>query len=378
MKKLTSLCMRLGFAAPLLGLSACHQQASAPDLKPLVWVTTVHATRSQSSRHFPAVLQPRMESAVGFQVGGRITMRMVETGQQVKAGQALAQLATDDLLAGLQAAHQQVSGAEAELQQLQLDEARLLRLSVDGSAPAAELERQRTRVRAAQARLEAARQGEQVAQNRVRYASLKAPFDGVITQVMADTGQVVAEGQPMLMLARAAEIEVETLIPEDLAWQVKNTAAILCVPNLKDMPEQRLKVREMSPVGMGPGRQIKVRYALESDAGKWRSLLHWGQTAEVRWALRSSSDVVVLPVGALVKRDGQPHVWRVSAADGRLEQQAVSVLNYTTDGVAVTGLKDGTQVVSAGAQKLVPGATVRTRERTGTHLDLSTPGEGAL
>lgn len=378
MKQLKSLCLHASWAAPFLALSACQQQAAAPEGKPLVWVTTVHSESAQTARVFPAVLQPRIESAVGFRVGGRITMRLVETGQSVKAGQTMAQLATDDLLTGWQSAHQQVSGAEAELQQLKLDEARLSRLRVDGSAPAAELERQHTRVRAAQARLEAAQQGEQLAQNRVQHADLKAPFDGVVTQLMADTGQVIAEGQPMLMLARAGEIEAEAFIPEDQVPQIKDSTATLIVPGMKDLPALPLKVREVSPVGLGPGRQVKVRYALESGAAKWRALLRWGQTAEVHWRQSAAGSTVALPTGALVKRDGAPYVWRVSGPEGQLEKQDVTVLGYITDGVVVAGLKDGTQVVSAGAQKLATGVAVATRERTGTHLDLNTSKEGGI
>lgn len=376
MKTISFLCRHIGWAAPLVALSACQQKAAAPETKPLVWVTTVHVGASQASRVFPAVLQPRIDSAVGFRVGGRITMRLVETGQSVKAGQTLAKLTTDDLLTGVQAARQQVSGAEAELQQLQADEARLSRLSTDGSAPAAELERQRTRVRAAQARLEGVRQGEQLAQNRVQHGDLKAPFDGVITQVMADIGQIVAEGQPMFMLARAGEIEAEAFIPEDQATQVNGSPATLVVPSMKDLPALPLKVREVSPVGFGPGRQVKVRYTLESNADKWRALLRWGQTAEVHWRAARFAEAAALPSGAVVKRDGAPYVWLVSGNEGRLVKQEVSVQRHTTDGVIVTGLKDGTQVVSVGAQNLVAGTAVTTRERTGTHLDLSTPTEG--
>jgi membrane fusion protein, multidrug efflux system len=376
MKTFASLCRHLGWAAPLVALSACQQQAAAPEAKPLVWVTTVNMGSSQATRTFSAVLQPRIESAIGFRVGGRISMRLVETGQWVKAGQTLAQLATEDLLTGLQAARQQVSATEAELQQLQADEGRLSRLSADGAAPTADLERQRTRIKATQAQLEAARQGMLLAQNRVQHGELKAPFDGVITQVMADIGQVVPEGQPMFMLARSGEIEAESFVPEDQAKLIQQSPATLVVPSMKDLPALPLKVREVSPVGFGPGRQVKVRYTLESNADKWRTLLRWGQTAEVHWRQTTGKEAVALPTGALVKREAAPYVWLVSAKEGKLVQQTVAVQRYTTDGVIVTGLKDGMQVVSVGAQNLVAGTAVTTRERTGTHLDLSSAQEG--
>lgn len=353
---------------PVAALSGCQPPAATQAPKSVVWVSVPKAVSSQSARVFPAVLHPRVESTLAFRVGGRVALRMVEVGQTVKAGQTLAQLATDDVLTGLHAARQQVTGAEAELTQLQADEARLARLVVDGSAPAAELERQRTRVRAAQARLEGARQGEQLAANRVSHATLKAPFDGVVTTVLADAGQVLSEGQPMLMLARAGEMEAEVFLPEELAGRAREVAASLVIPGAPQTQPMPLVVREIAPMGAGPGRQVRVRYALKSPASA-QPALRWGQTTEVRWS--SGAEVGShIPTGALVKRDGAPYVWLVSDKDSRLVKHDVTVQRHTTDGVVVSGLPAHAKVVSAGAQKLVAGTQVIPRERTHTHLNL--------
>lgn len=380
MKPTSTMWARAPWLLPLAALSllsACQPKAPPAEIKPLVWVSTAQAAAGRAPRVFSAVLQPRVESPVGFRVGGRITLRLVETGQRVKAGQTLAQLSTDDLLTGLQSARQQVLGAEAELSQLQADAARLERLSADGSAPAAELERQRTRVRAAQARLDAARQGAQLADNRVNHATLKAPFEGVIVQVMADAGQVLDEGQPMFLIARSGEIEAEIDLPEDLVPMVTSTAAELHVPGLPELKPLPLSVREVAPKGMGPGRQVRVRYALKTGVQPAAaSTLRWGQTAEVHWPAADTRGVSV-PAGALVKREGAPQVWVVSGQgeDQRLQAQPVSVQRYSGDAVIIDDLSPGMKVVSAGAQKLVAGTAVIPRERTHTHLALPTSSE---
>lgn len=389
MKHIPTLPTRAPWLLPLAAVSllcACQPKAPVAEVKPVVWVSAVQPAAASAARVFAAVLQPRVESPVGFRVGGRITLRLVETGQRVKAGQTLAQLNTDDLLTGLQSARQQVLGAEAELSQLQADAARLERLSTDGSAPAAELERQRTRVRAAQARLDAARQGAQLADNRVNHATLKAPFDGVIVQVMADAGQVLDEGQPMFLIARSGEIEAEVDLPEDLVPLVASTAAELRVPGLPELTPLPLSVREVAPKGMGPGRQVRVRYALKAGMpAATAAALRWGQTAEVHWPAPShggtsdGSHSVSVPAGALVKRDGAPHVWVVagSGQDQRLKAQPVTVQRHSGDAVVVNGLTPGMKVVSAGAQKLVAGTVVIPRERTLTHLALPSSSQGA-
>lgn len=379
MNAFSSLRVRTPWLLPLVALGACQPKAPVADAKPVVWVSVAQAASANTPRVFSAVLQPRVESPVGFQVGGRISLRMVETGQRVKAGQPLAQINTDDLLTGLQSARQQVIGAEAELLQLQADAARLERLTVDGSAPAAELERQRTRVRAAQARLDAARQGAQLADNRVNHATLKAPFDGVIVQVMADTGQMLEEGQPMLLIARTGEVEAEVELPEDLVSQAATAQAMLHMPSQPNMAPMPLTLREVAPKGMGPGRQVRVRYALASNNSQAlnANTLRWGQTAEVHWPAQGTG-AVSLPTGAIVKREGAPYVWVVTTADQthRLKAQQVKVQRHSGDGVIVEGLPAGLQVVSSGAQKLVAGTAVIPRERTHTHLGLEATGQG--
>lgn len=373
---------RTPWLLPVVALGACQPKAPEAEVKPVVWVSVAQPASASAPRVFSAVLQPRVESPVGFQVGGRITLRMVETGQRVNAGQPLAQLSTDDLLTGLQAARQQVVGAEAELQQLQADAARLERLSADGSAPAAELERQRTRVRAAQARLDGARQGAQLADNRVNHATLKAPFDGVIVQVMADTGQMLEEGQPMFLIARAGEVEAEVDLPEDLVPQAATAQAELLVPSQPGMKPMPLSLREVAPKGMGPGRQVRVRYALAKyNSHPGTAMLRWGQTAEVHWPARrtTATAAVSVPTGALVKRDGAPHVWVVTGQgqDQRLKALPVKVQRHSGDAVVVEGLPPGLPVVSSGAQKLVAGTAVVARARTHTHLNLETSAQGA-
>lgn len=373
MKPVLSPSFSCAWVLPLLALAGCQPPAAPASPKTVVWVSSAMPASSMSARVFPAVLHPRIESALGFRVGGRIAVRMVEVGQTVRQGQTLAQLATDDVLTGLHAARQQVTGAEVELAQLQADEARLARLVVDGSAPAAELERQRTRVRAAQARLDGARQGEQLAANRVGHATLKAPFDGVVTAVLADAGQVLSEGQPMLTLARAGEMEAEVFLPEELAGRVRQAVASLVMPGAPSAQPVPLVVREIAPMGAGAGRQIRVRYAMKAQA-QATTPLRWGQTTEVHWAAGDDGAFSV-PVGALIKRDGAPHVWLVAGDDARLVKQSVTVQRYTTDGVVLAGLPAGAKVVSAGAQTLTDGMQVIPRERTHSHLSLDADAE---
>ncbi|MFX9574558.1 HlyD family efflux transporter periplasmic adaptor subunit, partial [Acinetobacter baumannii] len=88
------------------------------------------------------------------------------------------------------------------------DEQRFASLVAEGAVSAADSERQQARAEAARARHQQAQRQVQLARNRSGYTTLTAPYDGVVTAISAEAGQVVAEGQPVVSLARQGEIEI--------------------------------------------------------------------------------------------------------------------------------------------------------------------------
>ena len=88
-----------GIAVALLGvgLSACDPTEADPRLEPpLVRIATVQPAAS-SERAFTGIISARIQSNLGFRVGGKIIERLVDTGQSVKLGQPLMKLDRADL-----------------------------------------------------------------------------------------------------------------------------------------------------------------------------------------------------------------------------------------------------------------------------------------
>jgi hypothetical protein len=74
--------------------------------------------------------------------------------------------------------------------------------------------------------------------------------------------------------------------------------------------------------------------------------------------------LVALPVTATVNNGQTTQVWVVDGDSGKLSAQAVAIKKQTQQTVWVTGVAIGARVVSAGAQKLDAGMTVRPILRT--------------
>ena len=363
MNKTPSTVPLVALAAASTLLAACGQPpAPAPVVKP-VFVTTVAPALSTQARSFTAVVRARVETDLGFRTGGQVIERLVDVGAVVKPGQPLARLDPADHQQGARAAADQVQAAWVDAQQAASDEARLRRLLADGSVGAADHERQKARADAAAARLDQARRQLELARNREAYATLVAPYAGVVTALRFERGQVVAEGQPVISLAREGEREVVADLPEDWVDRVPKLAASATRWQDAGSPLP-LVLRELSPLASVPGRTYRARYAAASESRAQLAALPLGST--VRLALagpQAGPAVAVLPVTALLKGSGPAGVWTLNAKGSGLVFTPVRVVSMDDASVHVTGLAAGSRVVSVGAQKLDAGLAVRAIER---------------
>ena len=360
-----------------LFLQGCSTEAAPPAPAHPVLVMTVKSQAVSDARSVPGVVSARYATEIGFQAGGRIGKRLVEVGQVVRQGQPLLQLDASDYALALSAAEDQAAAAKVDADQAGLDQQRFAALVADGAVSVADNERQKARADAAKARaLQAGRQV-QLARNRARYATLVAPYDGVVTAIRAEAGQVVGEGQPIVAMARQGEFEISADIPEALVASLPKQQAQAEVWGTPS-GHFALALREIAPSASQPLRTYRARFSLRDVSPEDRAQLRLGMTAQVTLAgggHATAIDAIRLPASALMQAQGQTTVWVVPAKQSRLSRQAVRVLSYQNDTVTVTGLQDGMQVVIAGAQKLDAKMPVRAVERSGAGLDLGTAGD---
>jgi len=351
-------------ALTLAGCSAPPAPAAA--VKP-VFVTTVTPSASGQARAFTAVVHARVETELGFRTGGKVVERWVEVGDAVKAGQALAGLDPGDYRLAVDAAAAQVQAASVDAQQAASDEARMRRLLADGSVGSADHERQKARADAAAARLDQARRQLDLARNREGYATLVAPYAGVVTALRFERGQVVTEGQPVLSLARDGEREIVADLPEEWVGRARTLSAVATPwqdAGADAKVPLRLVLRELSPLASAQGRTFRVRYAASPESRAQVAALPLGSTMQLNLSSPSAGTATAaLPVTALVKASGSAGVWLVDATGSGLVFQPVQVVGMDDASVQVTGLAAGSRVVSVGAQKLDAGLKVRAVER---------------
>ena len=85
-------------------LAACSKTAPPQEPVRAVRVMIVGQGQESSGYEYSGEVRARVESRLGFRVAGKVTKRMVELGQRVKSGQALAQLDAHDVQLSVNAA----------------------------------------------------------------------------------------------------------------------------------------------------------------------------------------------------------------------------------------------------------------------------------
>ncbi len=344
-------------AALMTTLVACSK-AEAPQ-EPLrsVKLLTVAGSDLNLASEFSAEVRARVESRLGFRVGGKLVQRPAEPGQRVAAGQLLALVDAQDFQLAAQAAQAQVSAAQSQRDLAAAEFKRFEALKAQNFISGAELERREASLKAAEAALNQAKAQAQAQGNQAGYARLTASHAGVIIAVEAEVGQVVSAGQPVVRLAHDG--------PRDAVFAVSESA-IMAIRLGQSMQAMVLStgqmvqgtVREMAASADPVTRTYAVKLALAPGVG---GALPLGATLNVRAPGLSSAvaSAIKLPTSALRQEGQGTAVWVLDEASMTVNSQAVQLGPVDGNEVVVSsGLKPGQKVVSAGVHVLSPGQKV--------------------
>ena len=347
------------------GLAACgNDGAQAPAARPvLVAQAAVAAGPARADLSaYAGEVRAREETALAFRVGGKVTRRLVDVGDRVRAGDVIAELDPGDLRLQDESLQAQATAADAQLARARADHARLAALADDRLVSRSALDQQTAALRAAEGQARAARAQRDLANNQAAYGQLRAPQDGVIASRQVEAGQVVAAGQQVFALAGDSGREIAFALPESGIRDFRVGQPV--VIELWSARGERLpgRIREIAPAADPQARTYAARATLDGDAGRAVDL---GQSARV-YIPGAAAAGLHLPLSAL-QRDGKGAsvVWVVDASTQTARRAPVVIGPYGDDGVDVrSGLKPDDWVVLAGGHLLHDGARVLPVDRS--------------
>jgi len=349
---------RLSWLGLALLVAGCAEAAPTEPEVRAVRTTVVAPRPVEDDRRAIGEVKARYESDIGFRVSGKIVARLVDVGTTVTKGDVLARLDTQDYQNKLKSAESDIVAAEAGLVEARGSEARLRHLLANGHTTRANYDVALKNLRSGEAKLDSAKAALELARDQLGYAELRADFDGIVTAVGAEAGQIVNIGQTVVRLAQPGDRDAVFAIAEA---QFQNRQAGGAPPpiivSLLSNPAIQAEgvVREISPVADAATRTFQVKVTLKNPPEQMR----FGASVAGR-VKASSAPVVVLPAAALFDKGGQPAVWVVDRDKSVISLKAVAVDRYETDRVIIAGgLQQGDVVVTAGVNRLRANQKVR-------------------
>jgi RND family efflux transporter MFP subunit len=337
-----------------LFLFLCAPSSSA-DGPPATNVTVVRPTRGEISRSvtLPGSILPYQQATLYAKVAGYLKSIAVDKGDAVKAGQVLAEIEVPELLADRTKAV-----AEADVARLDFDRTR----EAQQKAPDLVVPQ---RVDEARGKWEVAKANLERIDTLLRYASIVAPFEGVVTRRMVDAGAFIpaatsgsaAQTAAVLTVMDFSRVRVQVAVPEREAAVVRKGCLVRV--STEGLPGRRFdgSISRISYALDEATRTMPVEVELRNPGGDLRP----GMYAAVLIVLERKADALTVPSAAVVTEKNEASLFTVVDRMAR----RLSVKTGVSDGVRTEitqGLQPGQAVILVGKQALKDGQAVNATE----------------
>jgi RND family efflux transporter MFP subunit len=323
-------CGKSGAPAP----GKAEAAGPAKPVEPIaVRVATADSRRIERAISVTGSLLPDETVTVNSELIGKVTSIRVDFGQSIRKGEILAEIdkqeyqlqyerakaALAQALARLglnpgqendpPTATPAVRQAQARLEDVKFkyDSAAKLVKSGDISqdrfneldksyrAQAAAYDQARDEMRTQWAAMESIRAEMRLAQKKLNDATLRAPFDGAVSQKHVSPGQYVRENAPIVTLVKTNPLRLRVEVPETAAGRVKAGTTLTFTTDALPGEKFQAIVRETNPSLDARSRSLTVEARIARPDPRLRP----GMFAQVRLVLEAAVDTLMVPKQSL-------------------------------------------------------------------------------
>lgn len=337
-------------------LLALASAAAAPAAAAEVPLIETRAAAAAGVVSLEGHLEPQRQATVAAQAGGSVLALLVKAGDRVKAGQPIARIDDRDAAAGVQRVDAALAQAEAEARNARLAAERTRELRAQGFVSQAALDTAETQFKAASAGVQQAQAARSQAALARGFATVVAPFEGVVLATHLDAGDLAAPGRAIATVYAPGALRATLQVPlsQAGAWRKAQRVEIELPGGQRVQPLRRTELQGADPVS----QTVEWRFDLEPAAV---AALLPGQVVRA-WAsgapVADASPRLRLPASAVLRRGELTAVY--VAQDRGFVLRAVRLgADRGSEGVEVlAGLKPGekvaAQALAAGMSGAVP------------------------
>jgi RND family efflux transporter MFP subunit len=315
-------------------------------------IKTAKVSRADVIRYvtLPGTLKANQQATLYAKVAGYLTKVSVDKGDRVKADQVLAVIEVPELIADMKKFEADAQVADVDLKRLN---------EAQKKAPDLVVPQMLDKARGA---ADVARANTQRTQTLLDFAKIVAPFDGIITQRLVDSGAFVPSATGGSAAQNAALFTV---------METTTLRAQVAMPELDAVLAARGQPVKVSPEAL-PGKTLEATVSriagaideatrtmvIEADLPNAEGTLRPGMYANVKVGVDHHDQVLTVPVEALAMEKTNAFVFKV--AEGKAKKTAVT-LGFN-DGARVellTGAGEGDAVILVGKATFTDGQPVQ-------------------
>lgn len=330
-----------------LGLAACSGEdkaKTAQEAQRTVQAQTsvIQPSEGLATTAVTGTVEALESVRVASRLMGYIRDIAVVEGQAVKAGQRLFTIDPLDIEGAVEQARLGLKQAEDARKDAEADYKRFENLYKDEVVTRQNYEKMKLNYDMAVTRAAQAKAGLGTAQGQMRYATVTSPINGVVTQKLANEGDIAAPGHPVLMVENPARLQVRGSVSEDIHRGLKLGAQVMVEVDGQDQAVAA-RVARLAPAADPMTHSYTVKLDIAAPG------LKSGAFARILFPTGKRT-VLAVPEAAVLERAGIVGVFVVDA-QGAAQYRMVRLGKQEGGLVEVlSGLNSGDRVVTGNAQ----------------------------
>jgi RND family efflux transporter MFP subunit len=284
----------------------------------------------------PGKITPKRQSILGFEISGKLKKVVVDIGDEVNAGDLLAELEDSEALANYNEAKAKFSMFEKIFE-------RSLSLNKDNFVSDQELEKAESNFLVAQAQFDKAL-------IKFQQTKILAPYDGIIQNRFLDEGSIINASIPIVEILDSKFVEAKVSLPKSLV-------------NILDLgKEYKFLIEDKEYTGK------LTRIAPMSEKGtnnklglfEFNDFFNPGATARLVLSTTESKKGAWVPLNSLSQSEqGLWNLYTVSSSN-LAQKDYVELIHIENNMAYVSGtIKDGDLVIIGGASKVAEGQNIK-------------------
>lgn len=343
-------------------VSCSHNEAAASEKKTTAASYALYNVKEQpleTTLRLPAQLNPYEVVSIFPRITGYVRTLPVDIGTQVKQGETLMELEAPDIEQNEVGAHERYIKALSAYTLSKDGYKRLLKAAeTQGAVSANDLQSAESKMQSDSAMANSEKASWMATASLKNYLTVKAPFDGTITQRNIDPGALVvvgskADAKPMLELQQIAKLRLQVDVPESYATQLQNQQKInFTIEALPGQLFQGVISRKANSLDQKFRSEI-----VQIDVSNGDNALMAGMYAEVILPLSGHRHAVAVPQSAVITSTERKYV--ILVKDRKALLVNVITGNENKGMIEVFGdVKAGDNVIAKASEEVKEGQTV--------------------